>query len=123
MSRRQLYHLWDWISRIVGAIPPIAVALHYYPIWIKSGSSPTVSGTLIIVALIAAIPFFRKFKSAMNFIMNASMPVLWTLGAVVSYFLMHVSDQLFAICIGGLVGSVLSALICIIRNKYAEQKE
>lgn len=118
-----MYHLWDFISRIVGAIPPIAVAMYYFPIWIQSGSRPTVSGMLIVVALVASIPFFKKFKSAFEFIMNASMPVLWSVGAVISYILMNVSGQLFAICIGGLVGSALSALVCIKRNQYEEKKE
>lgn len=123
MSKRQLYHLWDFISRIAGAIPPIAVACYYFPVWIRSGSRPVISGGLIVVALIASIPFFKKFKSAFEFITNASMPVLWAIGAVVSYVLMNISNQMFAICVGGLVGSAISALICIKRNKYEEKKE
>lgn len=123
MSRRQLYHLWDFVSRIVGAIPPVAVALYFFPVWIQSGSRPVISGMVVIIALIASIPFFRKFKSAFEFIANASMPTLWTIGAVVAYAFMNIANQLFAICIGGLAGSAISALICIQRNKYADNKE
>lgn len=122
MSRRQLYHLWDFLSRIAGAVPPIAVAMYYYPIWIRSGSKPMVSGSLILVAFIASIPFLDKVKNLMHFITNASMPVLWLIGTGVSYVLMNVADQMFAICIGGLVGSAISALICLKRNRYAEDK-
>lgn len=123
MSNRQLYHFWDFISRIVGAIPPIAVAMYCFPIWIQSGSKPVISGTLIIVVLIASIPFFNKFKSILEFVTNASMPMLWTIGAVLSYILMNISQQMLLICCGGLFGSVLSALICIQRNKYDEDKK
>ncbi len=122
MSRRQLYHLWDFLSRIAGAVPPIAVAMYYYPIWIRSGSKPMVSGSLILVAFIASIPFLDKVKNLMHFITNASMPILWLIGTGVSYVLMNVADQMFAICIGGLVGSAISALICLKRNRYAPEK-
>ena len=123
MSKRQLYHLWDFISRIVGAIPPVAVAMYCFPIWIQRGSRPVISGSLIVVVLIASIPFFKKFKSAFQFVLNASMPVLWTVGTVLSYILMNVSDQMFLICCGGLAGSALSAFVCLKRNQYAEKKE
>lgn len=119
MSRRQLFHLWDFISRIAGAVPPIVVAMYYYPVWIRSGSKPMISGSLVLVVFIASVPFFGKLKSLLHFLTNASMPVLWLIGAGVSYVLMNVADQMFAICIGGLVGSAVSALICLKRNQYA----
>lgn len=120
MSRRQLYHLWDFISRIVSAIPPIAIAMYYFPVWVKNGSRPAISGMLLIVVLIASIPFFKKFKSFFEFISNASMPMLWTILAAINYVLMNISGELFTICCGGILGSALSSLVCIQRNKYAD---
>ncbi len=122
MTKRQLYHLWDFVSRIVGALPPIAVACYCFPIWVRTGSKPVVSGGLVVVTLIASIPFYKKFKSMFEFVMNASMPVLWTIGAGIFYVLMNISGQMFAICIGGLVGSALSALVCMQRNRYADRE-
>lgn len=121
MSRRQLYHLWDFLSRIASAVPPIAVAMYYYPVWVQRGSKPTISGSLVLVAFIASVPFLDKIRNLFRFITNASMPMLWLVGTGVAYVLMNVADQMFAICIGGLAGSAISALICLKRNQYAPQ--
>ena len=125
LSNKIKYELWDVLARIVSVIPPLITTVHFFPEWVKKSAGATWSGMIIIVALIIMIPLWKKlFAWAKEFTLtNASMPIFWLIITGFCYLMQYIADKMICIGIAGLVGSLLSALICIRRNKYQEKDE
>lgn len=119
------YEFWDVLARIVSVIPPLITTIYFFPEWVKKSASATWSGTIIVVVLFLAIPLWKKvFAWAKDFTLaNASMPVVWLVITGFSYLMQFVADKFICIGIAGLVGSLLSAGVCIVRNKYREENK
>lgn len=119
------YEVWDILARIVSVIPPLGATVYFFPEWVKKSSSATWSGMIIVALLIMMIPMWTKmFSLAKNFTLtNASMPVFWMILCGIFYLMQSVADRMIYIGIAGLVGSLLSALVCIKRNKYRDDRK
>ena len=124
ISNKVKYEFWDVIARIVSIIPPLITTIYFFPEWVKKSASATWSGIIIVVALIIAIPLWKKVLSWLkNFTLtNASMPVFWLLVTGFCYLMQYVADKFICIGIAGLIGSLMSMGICVLRNKYREEK-
>ena len=124
ISNKIKYEFWDVIARIVSAIPPLITTIYFFPEWVKKSASATWSGMIIVVILVLMIPLWKKiFAWAKEFTLtNASMPILWLVLTGFCYLMQYISDKVLCISIAGLVGSLLSTGICIIRNKYRDNK-
>lgn len=124
ISNKVIYEFWDVIARIVSIIPPLITTIYFFPEWVKKSASATWSGIIIVVALIIAIPLWKKVLSWLkNFTLtNASMPVFWLLVTGFCYLMQYVADKFICIGIAGLIGSLMSMGICVLRNKYREEK-
>lgn len=124
ISNKIKYELWDVVARIVAVIPPLVATMYFFPEWVKKSAGATWSGTIIIVMLFLMIPMWKKiFAWGKEFALtSASMPVFWLIITGFCYLMQYIADKVFCIGIAGLVGSLMSAGICILRNKYREDK-
>lgn len=125
MSDRVKYELWDILARFGAVLPPLGATLYFFPEWVQKSSGATFSGMLVVMALVLMIPFWRKiFSSLKNFTLtNASMPIFWLVFCGVFFALQHIVDRMIYIGIFGLIGSMISIVICIKRNQYRPPTE
>ena len=124
LSDKAKYEIWDILARIVAVIPPLGATVYFFPEWIKKSSGATWSGMIIVALLIMLIPMWTKFFSlAKDFTLtNASMPVFWLILCGIFYVMQSVADRMIYIGIFGLIGSLISAAVCIKRNQYKKKE-
>ena len=120
MSDKVKYHLLDIVARIGAVIPPLVTSLYFFPEWIRKSSGATFSGMALVVFLVLMIPMWRKVFDAIKGIRvtDASMPVFWIVFCGVLFVLRSIVDRMLYIGLAGLLGSMISAGICVARNKY-----
>lgn len=123
ISNKLKYELWDVLARIVSVIPPLIATIYCFPEWVKKSATATWSGVIIFVILFLMIPMWKKiWEWGKHFsLTNASMPVFWLILTGFCYLMQYIADRMILIGVAGLVGSLLSAGVCIIRNKYKDE--
>ena len=124
MSNRVKYHIIDILARLCAALPPFAATIYFYPAWIDKSSGATLSGTIVAAFLVCMIPFWRKiFDAAKSFSLTAaSMPIFWLVTFGVFFALKEIVQQMIYISLWGLIGACISVVVCLWRNKYADEK-
>lgn len=125
MSNRVKYVLLDIAARLCAAVPPFLATMYFFPVWTKQSPHATLSGTVVAAFLICMVPFWKKiFDTAKNFsLTNASMPVFWLIIFGIFFALKEIVTQMIYISVWGIVGSLASAGLCALRNRYSEKKK
>ena len=118
ISRRVKSEVLDVLGRMIAALPPFLMTLHYFPIWVEESPGATLSGVVILSFLVCMIPMWRKLGELKKMIFSASTPVLWIVLFGIFYFLESIAASIKMIALAGLVGSLVSLPIVLWRNKY-----
>lgn len=84
----------------VGA--PFIATLTQFPLWIERSSEATVSGLVVLFAILSAIPLFKSLK---NFFKTPSAPLLWGAVLCLLYALRAILDEMIIISFVGLVSN------------------
>jgi hypothetical protein len=95
-------------------LPPLAVTLYYFPLWIASSARCTMSGISLVFLIVSAGPIFKALSDRMK---TPSSPVPWGIIAVLAYALQAIISQIFTISIVGFVASLAGSLVFKIRDK------
>ena len=101
-------------------VPPAVTTLCYFPLWVETSSSATVSGLSLFLVLVSIIPLFKILKSYMEY---PSAPVVWILIAVFCLAFKAIIDQVLVISFVGAVSSVAGMIVFWVRNKGAKQEQ
>ena len=119
MTDRKKYFILNVVALLVCIIPPIAVTVKYFPLWISKGTKTTVSGLSVLLVLICIIPFFRHIKQLLS---SPSAKTVWLILLVALWMLRLVIDQMIVISAVGFLSNLAGALFYAWRNKYAPAK-
>ena len=92
----------------IDVLGPLAATLSQFPVWIEKSSAATISGMFLVFALLACVPLFKQIKEWMK---TPSVPVMYTIGAVIFISLREIIDQMAMICIIGAVSNGIGALV------------
>ena len=99
--------------------PPAGVTLMYFPLWIETSSSATISGLSLILILLSIFPLFRILK---NNIATPSAPVIWILVCLFSFAFKSIIDQVLVISFVGSVSSVAGMIVFWVRDKDTKKE-
>ena len=121
MSNRVKYELLDFFARLCAVLPPLIATLYFFPEWIEKSPGATFSGTTLVVILVCMIPFWRKILGLAKNFTSTAMPVFWLVVFAIFMVLKEIVDKFVYISIFGLIGSLISMGICVLRNKYNVQ--
>ena len=120
MKQRTKYRLWDLGARLSAALPPLGATLYFFPVWVEKSSGATFSGMTLAAMLVCMIPFWKKLTAGARQLFETGMPVFWAILLGVLLLVRSILDQMLTISIIGLGASLLSMLLCGIRNRYRE---
>ena len=101
---------------------PLGATLSQFPIWVEKSSAATVSGLFLVFAFLSVIPFFNQIK---NWLKSPSVPVLFTVLAIMAICLRNIIDQM-VIIIGAVAnwgGSFVYKAGDAVEKKPDEKKE
>lgn len=101
---------------VVDVAAPLAATLSQFPVWVDKSSTATVSGLFVVFALLSAIPLIRVIK---QYLKSPAAWLVWTVITVFVIALRNIIDQMFIICLVGLVANLLGAGL----HKIAEKVE
>jgi len=124
MRSRTKYVLWDLGARLCATLPPLGATLYFFPLWVRESSGATFSGMTLVAIFVCMIPFWKKLVSGAKQLFETGMPVFWAILLGVLFLIRSILDQVLVIAIVGLGASLLSMLLCTLRNRYrTEDKE
>lgn len=122
MKQRTKYRLWDLGARLCAVLPPLGATLYFFPVWVKESSGATFSGMTLVAILVCMIPFWKKLLAGAKQLFETGMPVFWAILLGVLFLIRSILDQVLVISVIGLGASLLSMLLCGIRNRYGEER-
>lgn len=86
----------------VGA--PMAATLTQFPLWIERSAGATVSGLVILFAIMSAVPLMRYYKRILK---SPSAPLMWGILFGILSALHVIIEEMLVISFVGLVSNVI----------------
>lgn len=90
----------------VGA--PLIATLTQFPAWVERSAGSTVSGLVVVFALVSAIPLFKFFNGMLK---SPSVPVIWAIALGFLLALRTIVDEMILICFVGAVSNTIGTAI------------
>lgn len=103
------------LSIAVSVIPVAAAALGYFSLWRERGSAEVLSGTALILLLLASAPLFKLIKRALA---SPSIPLVWLVFFLLFFTLRSIADEITVISFVGLISNSIGALLFKLAQKY-----
>lgn len=101
-------------------VPPAVVTLMYFPLWVQTSSSATVSGLSLILILVSIIPLYRILK---KFLETPSAPIIWAIPCVFCFVFRSIIDQVLVISFVGTLSSLAGMFVFWARDKRAKKEK
>lgn len=112
------------VLTILGAVlciaPPVVATFMYFPLWVATSSSATVSGLSLILILVSIIPIIRIVKKIIE---TPSIPIVWAIICVFCFAFKSIIDQVLVISFVGTLSSLAGMFIFWLRKKGAKEEK
>lgn len=109
---------------ILGAMlciaPPAVATLTYFPLWVATSSSATVSGLSLVLILVSIIPLIRILKKVFE---TPSAPIVWAIICVFCFAFKTIIEQVLVISFVGVLSSLAGMAIFWARDRCAKQEK
>ncbi len=89
-------------------LPPSLAVLSYFPLWISRDEKSAVSGIVLVLLAIAAIPLFKYIR---EWLRSPSAPTVWLILFLIFFVLSSIADEMVVICFIGFVSNIIGGLI------------
>ena len=93
---------------LISVIPPIVCAASFIPIWRERGSGAILSGLVLFIALISAMPLIKLLKRALA---SPSVPLVWLVIFIIFYALDSIAGEVTVIAFVGLISNTVGAIL------------
>lgn len=87
---------------------PTAVTLTYFPLWYSEGSEKLLSGGILLILLICAVPLFKLIK---KLIATPSAPVMWLLIFILFGMISKIADEITVIAFWGFISNTAGSIL------------
>ena len=109
---------------ILGAVlciaPPAVVTLTYFPLWVATSSSATVSGLSLVLILLSIIPLIRILKKLVE---TPSAPIIWAIVCIFCFAFKTIIEQVLVVSFIGTISSLAGMAIFWARDKGAKNEK
>lgn len=85
---------------------PLIATISQFPVWVEKSSEATISGVFLVFALLSCIPFLNQIKTWLK---SPSVPVLWCVFLVIFTLLRNIIDQMWIICLVGVISNCIGS--------------
>lgn len=96
---------------------PLIATICQFPIWVQKSSSATISGVFLVFAFLSCIPFLKQIKAWLK---SPSVPILWCVFLVLFTLLRNIIDQMWIICLIGVISNCAGSILYKIGNTIEE---
>lgn len=96
----------DWSATVLEVGVPLVVTATQFPIWVDRSPEATISGTFILFAFLACIPFISRIK---DFFKSPSAPIMWFLILMASIVVRNVADEVVVIAFFGTISNFVGS--------------
>lgn len=103
-----------FLGLIVCAVPPIVCTLLYFPLWKSAGAEHLLSGGTALLIILAAIPFYKYIRRALE---SAASYVMWLVVFLFCFLLSKVIAEVTVIAFVGFISNLVGALILKLGDK------
>ena len=106
------------VLRTVGllfAVVPVTIStLLYFPLWRERGGAAALSGGVLLLLLISAVPLYRFLK---EYLRSPSLTLVWLFIFLLFFTLSGIAKEMTVISFVGLIGNLIcSGCFCIART-------
>jgi chromate transport protein ChrA len=120
VSNSAKYGLLHLIALLACILPPAAITVYYFPLWVERGGGASVSGATVFLLLICGIPLIKSIK---EYFKSPSTKMLWFVGLIMFWLLKSIIDEMVVICFAGFIGNCIGTLFFKWRDKYRKESE
>ena len=96
------------LGLLISVAPPIIATLSYFPLWTQKDSGAVLSGAVLLLILISAIPLIKYLRSHLR---SPSAVGIWLLVFLAFFALSKIADEMTVISFIGLLSNCVGALI------------
>ena len=106
------------IGALLCIVPPAAVTMAYFPLWVQKSATSTLSGLSMILILVSIIPLFKLIKDHLK---TPSAPILWGIICISAVMFRSIIDQIVVIAFVGTISSIAGFFIFKARDRIAKE--
>lgn len=96
------------LGTLVSVLPPALAVISYFPVWCTAGGEYVVSGVVLLLLLLSAMPLFNLIKRLLT---SPAVWVMWLIAFIVFFSLSRIADEMVIISFVGFVSNVLGAIL------------
>ena len=100
----------------IDVVAPLVATISQFPVWIEKSSDATISGVFLVFAFLSCLPFLNQIKTWLK---SPSVPVVWCVFLGLFTLLRNIIDQMWVICLVGVISNCLGSIVYKIGNTVA----
>lgn len=104
---------------VLCVVPVLSAIASYFPVWCRAGDGSAVSGGVLILLVLAAVPVFKLVK---RYLASPSAYVLWLVLFLIFFMLSRIADEMTVISFVGFIGNLLGAVAFKLARRYGKEK-
>ena len=93
---------------LVSVLPPALATISYFPVWCAAGGEYVVSGFVLLLLLLSAMPLFNLIK---RLLASPAVWVMWLVAFIVFFSLSRIAEEMVIISFVGFVSNVIGAIL------------
>lgn len=93
---------------LVSVLPPALAVISYFPVWCAAGGEYVVSGFVLLLLLLSAMPLFNLIK---RLLASPAVWVMWLVAFIVFFSLSRIAEEMVIISFVGFVSNVIGAIL------------
>ena len=112
--------LLGFLGLLLCVIPPVACTLAYFPLWREAGAEKLLSGGVVLLLVLSAMPLFRLIRQRLR---TVAVWGIWLLLFLLFFALSRIADEMTVIAFTGFISNLLGAsLIRLSRSEGGAEK-
>ena len=96
------------IAVLLCVLPPLAVTLAYFPLWVERSTAATLSGSALVLMLLCLVPLMRQISKGIK---TPAMWMIWLFLFLLFFALKAIVDELEVITFVGFVSNSIGAVL------------
>ena len=105
---------------VLSVVPVLSAIASYFPVWCKAGDGSAVSGGVLILLLLAAVPIFKLVK---KYLASPAAYILWLVLFLIFFMLSKIADEMTVISFVGFIGNLLGAVAFKLARRCGTEKD